>query len=220
MGPKLTITQKGALVGRRCQSLLFGLALTFSAWIPAQAATPALQKSQFGVLHRIAAEIPEASGLKLSLEEGQLEMTAERFQLDSRTLLKGVRVRFPLDTSGDFLASPVTHVLEALVADATMQVERLESGQGGLYHLSNVEVRFQDGAFSMEAQKAVTLKAWGGTTLDPEAQTLTLTLEKIRAGILPVPIRSAFVLMKKVLTQPFVRLLKPDVVLDLGAFLQ
>jgi hypothetical protein len=198
--------------------LVCGLLLTTAA-APLRASSLPAKVRAFQVLHAVEASQVGAEGLEVHLVEGQLEVKATRLQADGLTL-EGVSMKAPIVVDDAFFAAPVTGMVTSLLEQGDMTVTRLSHSQSNLYTLHDMAVRFRQGKMSMVARKVVGVKAKGNASWDPETRKLTIEVESIKAGIVPVSRTVVFAAMKRILTFPSVELDKPFVRMDLTSFLR
>lgn len=161
-----------------------------------------------------------AEGLELSLVEGVLELSARELWLDGATSMHGVKVRARVPMDAAFFQAPVSGLLTAFTGAVDVTAATFRSERSNLYALSDLSMKVRDGALELSGKKVATVRATGRLTVDPAARTMTVEVEKIRAGVLPVPHRVAFAMISRVLTAPWVEIARPELRFQLEQFLR
>ena len=198
--------------------LVCGLALT-AATTSLHAAAPPVQVRTFQALHQIRTAAIGAEGLEIHMVDGQLEVKAARLQADG-LVMEGLTMKAAVPFDDAFFAAPVTGMVTALLEHGDLKVARFSHAQSSLYTLSDLAVRFRQGQMDMVGRKVVGVKAHGPASWDPETMTLSIEVEGIKAGIVPVSRTVVFAAMKRIMSFPFLELDKPFMRMDLASFLR
>lgn len=158
-------------------------------------------------------------GAALRLEDGQLVLTVRRLVLGDGLAAEKVKVRAPLAIDGAFLAAPVSGMVQAFLAESDIEIGGFDT-RGPFMNARDVRVEVRDGRFQMRAKKVVTLRAEGRATLDRASMALAVTVERAKAGVLPVPLGPVFAVMARVLRFPNLVVDRPEIRLDILPFLR
>ncbi len=207
----------------RARSLFLVLALLSAAPLPARELS---RVARFHSLHAVpAAPVAvdaagrDLEGLEVRIENGRIDLRVARMTPERGITIEGFSLAGRFPEGGDLVTRPVSSVAEALFAESDFRIAKLDSG-GVAPTLKNLTVSCRDGRFVFTGKKLTTFSAEGKLALVPEPLTLVVELEKVKAGIVPVPLRVVFAALAKVLKVPGVEIDAPRILVDLGSRLR
>jgi len=207
----------------------------------ALAASDLLRQGAFSRLHRLSDPYDafhdnfllagfQIVGERIHLENGQLTVSIQRVSAGDFSMENlGAQAAFPLGDA--FFADPLAAGVNNFLTSSTITVAKLSaktvlvSETTQEQEIMNVDVKDIRIAHNQKVVKGH-LKVLifpadfsGKSSYSKTDKKLTVTVESISMGGIPVPLDLAFFIMKQIISFDFIQIQKPNIIFNLGAFL-